>query len=194
MFNVLLITRAPLQLFQAIQTSLLPHLSGLAATGGGAEFRHAIRITVLAIAGFAGVVVLALGAIGPWAMGVLFGGDFDYARGGLMLVGLGMGFHLIAGTFNQAALARRRGAQAAAAWLAAAAAFLRVAADDAARRPAAGGRGRLLRHDRAAGRGAVAHRTRRTSARNVCSDGRVCPRGPTRPESQRGRRCFGASH
>ncbi len=27
-FNVLLITRAPLQLFQAIQTSLLPHLSG----------------------------------------------------------------------------------------------------------------------------------------------------------------------
>ena len=50
-FNVLLITRAPLQLFQAIQTSLLPHLSGLAATGGGAEFRHAIRVTVLAIAG-----------------------------------------------------------------------------------------------------------------------------------------------
>ena len=35
-FNVLLITRAPLQLFQAIQTSLLPHLSGIAATGGGA--------------------------------------------------------------------------------------------------------------------------------------------------------------
>ena len=33
-FNVLLITRAPLQLFQAIQTSLLPHLSGLAATRG----------------------------------------------------------------------------------------------------------------------------------------------------------------
>jgi O-antigen/teichoic acid export membrane protein len=62
--------------------------------------------------------------LGPWAMGVLFGGDFDYARGGLMLVGLGMGFHLAAGTLNQAALARRRGAQAATAWLASAAAFL----------------------------------------------------------------------
>jgi O-antigen/teichoic acid export membrane protein len=123
-FNVLLITRAPLQLFQAIQTSLLPHLSGLAATGGGPEFRHAIRVTVLAIAGFAGAVVLALGLVGPWAMGVLFGGDFDYARGGLMLVGLGMGFHLTAGTLNQAALARRRGHQAAAAWLASAAAFM----------------------------------------------------------------------
>ena len=123
-FNVLLITRAPLQLFQAIQTSLLPHLSGIAATGGGPEFRHAIRVTVLAIAGFAGAVVLGLGLIGPWAMGVLFGGDFDYARGGLMLVGLGMGFHLTAGTLNQAALARRRGAQAAVAWLASAALFL----------------------------------------------------------------------
>jgi O-antigen/teichoic acid export membrane protein len=123
-FNVLLITRAPLQLFQAIQTSLLPHLSGLAATGGGAEFRHAIRVTVLAIAGFAAIVVLALGLVGPWAMDLLFGGDFEYGRGGLMLVGLGMGFHLAAGTLNQAALARRRGAQAAAAWLGSAAVFL----------------------------------------------------------------------
>ena len=123
-FNVLLIARAPLQLFQAIQTSLLPHLSGLAATGGGPEFGHAIRVTVLAIGGFAGAVVLGLGLIGPWAMGVLFGGDFDYGRAGLMLVGLGMGFHLTAGTFNQAALARRRGAQAATAWLASAALFL----------------------------------------------------------------------
>ncbi len=123
-FNVLLITRAPLQLFQAIQTSLLPHLSGITATGGGPEFRHAIRVTVLAIAGFTAVVVLALGLIGPWAMGVLFGGVHEYGRAGLMLVGLGMGFHLTAGTLNQAALARRRGAQAAAAWLASAALFL----------------------------------------------------------------------
>jgi O-antigen/teichoic acid export membrane protein len=123
-FNVLLITRAPLQLFQAIQTSLLPHLSGLHVTGGGDDFQRAIRTTVVAIAGFAGLVVLGLAAIGPWAMGVLFGGDFDYGRGGLVLVGLGMGFHLTAGTLNQAALARRRGSLAAAAWLAAAAVFM----------------------------------------------------------------------
>ena len=53
MFNVLLIARAPLQLFQAIQTSLLPHLTGLEATAGHATFARAIRITVLAIAAFA---------------------------------------------------------------------------------------------------------------------------------------------
>jgi O-antigen/teichoic acid export membrane protein len=123
-FNVLLITRAPLQLFQAIQTSLLPHLSGLAATDSGADFRRALRITMLAIAGFAGAVVLGLALIGPWAMGVLFGGDFDYARGGLVLVGFGMGFHLTAGTLNQAALARDRASLAAAAWLGCAALFL----------------------------------------------------------------------
>jgi O-antigen/teichoic acid export membrane protein len=123
-FNVLLITRAPIQLFQAIQTSLLPHLSGLHVTGGGDDFGRAIRLTVYAIAAFAGIVVLALGLIGPWAMSVLFGGDFDYGRVGLMLVGLGMGFHLTAATLNQAALARRRGHLAAAAWLGGAALFM----------------------------------------------------------------------
>ena len=123
-FNVLLITRAPLQLFQAIQTSLLPHLSGLAATDSGADFRRALKITMQAIAGFAGIVVLGLALIGPWAMGVLFGGDFDYARGGLVLVGFGMGFHLTAGTLNQAALARDRAGLAAATWLGCAALFL----------------------------------------------------------------------
>ena len=33
-FNALLIARAPLQLFQAVQTSLLPHLAGIEATEG----------------------------------------------------------------------------------------------------------------------------------------------------------------
>jgi O-antigen/teichoic acid export membrane protein len=123
-FNVLLITRAPLQLFQAIQTSLLPHLSGLAAVEGEDEFRHALRVTVGAIMGFAGLVVLGLAAIGPFAMGILFGGNFDYGRVGLVLVGLGMGFHLTAGTLNQAALARDRAKLAAASWLACAVLFL----------------------------------------------------------------------
>jgi hypothetical protein len=57
-------------------------------------------------------------------MGLLFGGDFDYARGGLVLVGFGMGFHLTAGTLNQAALARDRAGLAAAAWLGGAVLFL----------------------------------------------------------------------
>ncbi len=123
-FNVLLVTRAPLQVFQAVQTTLLPHLSGLNETRSAEDFAHAIRTTVVAIAVFCAVVVAALAAIGPWAMGILFGGDFEYGRAGLVLVGLGMGFHLTAGTLNQAALARGRAAAAAGAWLTAAALFL----------------------------------------------------------------------
>jgi len=57
-FDLLLITRAPLQLFQAIQTSLLPHLAGLEVTAGRAAFGRAIRITVLAIFAFALAVAL----------------------------------------------------------------------------------------------------------------------------------------
>jgi O-antigen/teichoic acid export membrane protein len=123
-FNALLITRAPLQLFQSIQTSLLPHLSGLEATEGHEAFARAIRITVLAIAGFAGVVALGLLAIGPWAMNVVFGHGYDYGRVGLAVIALGMGFHLCAGTLNQAALARGHARGAATMWLIAAAAFI----------------------------------------------------------------------
>ncbi len=123
-FNVLLIARAPLQLFQSIQTSLLPHLAGLEATEGAAEFHRAVRTTVLAIVAFAGAVALGLLVIGPFAMDVLFGGDFAYARGGLAIVALGMGFHLIAGTLNQAALARGRAGLAAVAWVLAAVGFV----------------------------------------------------------------------
>ena len=123
-FNVLLIARAPLQLFQAVQTSLLPHLAGLNATEGHDEFARAIRVTLLAIAGFAGAVAVGLLAMGPWVMDLVFGGDFDYARGGLALVALGMGCHLAAGTLNQAALARGRQRLAAAAWVACAVGFV----------------------------------------------------------------------
>ena len=123
-FSVLLIARAPLQLFQAIQGTLLPHLATLQATAGRAEFRKAIRTTLLAIAAFAVTVALGLFIIGPFALGVLFDVDYDYGRGGLAILALGVGCHLAAGTLNQAALARGQTAHAAMAWLAAAALFL----------------------------------------------------------------------
>jgi O-antigen/teichoic acid export membrane protein len=123
-FNVLLIARAPLQLFQAVQGSLLPHLAGLEARAGRAEADRAVRLTVLAIAGFALALAAALLALGPWAMDVLFDDGETYGRWGLALVALGMGFHLMAGTLNQAALARDEAGRAAAAWALAAVAFV----------------------------------------------------------------------
>ena len=124
-FNALLIARAPLQLFQAIQGSLLPHLAGLNASAeGDAEFRRAVRITVLAIAAFAGAVALGLLALGPWAMDLLFSDPFEYPRWGLALVAVGMGAHLAAGTLNQAALARDHAPASAICWMISAGAFL----------------------------------------------------------------------
>jgi O-antigen/teichoic acid export membrane protein len=123
-FNVLLIARAPLQLFQAIQTSLLPHLTGLETTAGHAAFARAIRVTVLAIAAFAGAVALGLLALGPPVMQHLFGQHHDYNRFGLTLIGLGMGMHLTSGALNQAILARNQARTAAVCWLIAAAVFL----------------------------------------------------------------------
>jgi O-antigen/teichoic acid export membrane protein len=124
-FNVMLIVRAPLQLFQAIQTSILPHLAGLEARESPDEFHRAIRITILVILGFGLAVALGLLAIGPPVMTALLGSHgFHYGRFGLALVGLGMGLHLVSGTLNQAALARGRAPMAAGAWLIAAALFV----------------------------------------------------------------------
>ncbi|MGI8903884.1 MAG: lipopolysaccharide biosynthesis protein [Solirubrobacteraceae bacterium] len=124
-FNVLLIVRAPLQLFQAIQTSILPHLAGLQARESAAEFHRAIRVTIQAIAAFAAAVALGLLIVGPFVMTALLGDKgFHYGRFGLAVVGLGMGLHLVSGTLNQAALARGRARLASIAWLAAAVLFV----------------------------------------------------------------------
>ena len=55
---------------------------------------------------------------GPGLMDLVFGGDFDYDRLGLVLISLGMGLYLSAATLNQAALARGPARQAAVCWLA----------------------------------------------------------------------------
>ncbi len=144
-FNVLLIARAPLQLFQAIQTSLLPHLTGLEVTEGHEAFARAIRVTVLAIAAFAGAVALGLLAIGPPVMQHLFGQHHAYNRFGLALIGLGMGMHLTSGALNQAVLARNQARTAAVCWLMAAAVFVLWMLLPSSRRRTAAHRDRLSR-------------------------------------------------
>jgi O-antigen/teichoic acid export membrane protein len=124
-FNVVLIARAPLQLFQAIQTAILPHLTELSATADVPAFRRSVAVTVRAIAAFGAVVSIGLLAIGPFAMHVLFGDKgFDYERFGLVAIGVGMGLYLCGATLNQAALARGRATQAALCWVASAAAYV----------------------------------------------------------------------
>lgn len=122
-FNVLLIARAPLQLFQAVQTAILPHLTRLGVGGQRDPFRRSVHVTLVAVAGFAAAVTLVMAAIGPWLMGLFFKGS-SYARGDLVLVAVGMGLYLAAATLNQAALARGHAGRSAACWAAAALAFV----------------------------------------------------------------------
>ncbi|WP_210492706.1 hypothetical protein [Patulibacter sp. SYSU D01012] len=122
-FSALLVTRAPLQLFQAVQTTLLPHFAQLVATGSPDEIGAAIRKAVVLIAGFAALVVVGLLVLGGWVMPLLFDGQ-DIPVLGLAVVAVGMGAHLVAGTLNQAALARGHAWLAALAWLASGALFV----------------------------------------------------------------------
>jgi len=123
-FNVLLIARAPLQLFQAVQTSILPHLTRLRAGGEADPFARSVNLTLGAIAAFATFVALVMLVGGPQIMDLLFGGEFDYERGGLVLISVGMGLYLAAATLNQALLAHGMAGQSAACWVTAAAAFV----------------------------------------------------------------------
>ena len=123
-FNVLLIARAPLQLFQAVQTSILPHLTRLGARGETDPFKRSVNVTLTAIAAFAAVVAVGMAIAGPFAMDLVFGGDFDYDRLGLVLISVGMGLYLAAATLNQALLARNQARRACACWVVAATAFV----------------------------------------------------------------------
>jgi O-antigen/teichoic acid export membrane protein len=123
-FNILMIARAPLQLFQAVQTSLLPHLTTLGSRGEERDFRASIRVTLLAIAGFAALVAVALLIAGPQLMQIAFGKNHDYSRGDLVVVAIGMGLYLSAATLNQAALARGQVRRASFCWVGTAIAFL----------------------------------------------------------------------
>ncbi len=110
-----MIARAPLQLFQAVSTSLLPHLTRLRAEGEEEDFRASVRVTILAIAGFAALVGVAMLIAGPELMQIAFGDKFSYDRADLLIVTAGMGLYLSAATLNQAALAQGQVRRAAAA-------------------------------------------------------------------------------
>jgi O-antigen/teichoic acid export membrane protein len=126
-FNVLMIARAPLQLFQAVSTSILPHLTTLHTSeepDSEAEFHRSVRMVLLAILAFAALVALTVIVAGPELMQLAFSEKFSYDRVGLLLVTAGMGLYLSAVTVNQACLAQGQARRASARWIACAAAFV----------------------------------------------------------------------
>ncbi len=126
-FNVLMIARAPLQLFQSVSTSILPHLTTLHASGSEEskrEFRQTVRMVLLGLAAFTALAFVFMGLVGPKAMQIAFSNKFTYDRAGLLLVTIGMGLYLCSVTVNQACIAQGQVRRAAARWIACAALFI----------------------------------------------------------------------
>jgi O-antigen/teichoic acid export membrane protein len=126
-FNVLMIARAPLQLFQAVSTSILPHLTSLHTSseeGSEREFHRSVRMVLLGIAAFTALAFIVMAIAGPKLMQIAFSKKFSYDREGLLLVTVGMGLYLGSVTLNQACLAQGQVRRAAARWIGCAALFI----------------------------------------------------------------------
>jgi O-antigen/teichoic acid export membrane protein len=126
-FNVIMLLRAPVFLFQGVALSLLPHLARLRAGTAGDDddaFVHSIRVTVVAIGTYTALVCLVVLLAGPELMQIAFGEKFSYDRTGLLLVALATGPYLVATTLSQAALATGQARRAAVCWIACAIGFL----------------------------------------------------------------------
>ena len=126
-FNVLMLARAPLQLFQAISTSILPHLTSLHTSSdpdSEREFHRSVRGVLLGVAAFAAFTAIVVLIAGPQLMQLAFSEKFTYDRPGLLLATLGMGLYLGSVTLNQACLAQGQVRRAAARWLGCASFFI----------------------------------------------------------------------
>jgi O-antigen/teichoic acid export membrane protein len=126
-FNVLMLARAPLQLFQAVSTSILPHLTNLhtsSAPDSEREFHRSVRGVLLGVTAFTAFTALVVLIAGPKLMQIAFSAKFEYDRPGLLLVTLGMGLYLASVTVNQACLAQGQVRRAAVRWISCAAFFI----------------------------------------------------------------------
>jgi O-antigen/teichoic acid export membrane protein len=126
-FNVLMIARAPLQLFQAVSTSILPHLTSLHTSdeeGSEEEFHRSVRMVLLGLAAFTVFTALVVLIAGPTLMQLAFSKKFSYDREGLLLVTFGMGLYLASVTVNQACIAQGQVRRAAIRWIGCAGLFI----------------------------------------------------------------------
>ncbi len=126
-FNVLMIARAPLQLFQAVSTSILPHLTSLhTSTDPDSErhFHRSVNMVLLGLGAFTLVSALFMAIAGPKAMQLAFSDKFTYDRPDLLIVTAGMGLYLAAVTVNQATLAQGQARRASIRWISCAVFFL----------------------------------------------------------------------
>ena len=115
--NALLVARVPLFFFQAVQASLLPRLSALAADRRFDEFRHVLG-RLLALVGFLGLAaVVACGLVGHRVVELAFGAEFAVDRRDMVLLASSSAVLMVVLCLAQALIALRWQGRMALAWL-----------------------------------------------------------------------------
>ncbi len=121
--NALLVARVPLFLFQAVQASLLPKLSSLAADGRLEEFRQVLG-RLLALVGAMGLAaVVGCAVAGHLVVEMAFGAEFAVGRRDMVLLAASSAVLMIVLSLAQALIAQRCQGRMALAWLAGLSAF-----------------------------------------------------------------------
>jgi O-antigen/teichoic acid export membrane protein len=113
--NGVVIARIPLFLFQAVQASLLPKLSGLAHSGQLGDFRSGLRRLLIAVAGLAVIGTIAGIVLGPFVVNTMFPGS-DLGARTMGLLAAGAGLYMLAMACAQALIALGGHADQAAGW------------------------------------------------------------------------------
>lgn len=124
----LVIARVPLFLFQAVQASLLPRLSLLAAGARWSEFRSALARLMTMVLAIGAVASVSAFLVGPWAVSLLFGSEFTLSNRDLGLLALSSAAFMAAVALGQALIALGSQNALAVAWGLGVATFLGVVA------------------------------------------------------------------
>ena len=115
--NALLVARVPLFFFQAVQASLLPKLSALAADQRFDEFRRVLG-RLLALVGALGLAaVVACALIGHRVVEIAFGAEFAVDRRDMVLLAASSAVLMVVLCLAQALIAHRCQGRMALAWL-----------------------------------------------------------------------------
>lgn len=122
--TALVVARIPLFLYSALQASLLPGIAGMIARADSAGVRHMLRRVILILTTLGGAATLALIAVGPPALRLVFGETFAISRWTLGLLSLACTAYMIAAALGQVVLAAARPLPAGIIWVAGLAVFV----------------------------------------------------------------------
>ena len=121
--NALLVARVPLFFFQAVQASLLPKLSSLAADGHLEEFRRVLGRLLALVGALGAAAIVACALVGHLVVEMAFGAEFAVLRRDMVLLAASSAVLMIVLSLAQALIAQRCQGRMALAWLAGLCAF-----------------------------------------------------------------------